>query len=89
MTTNNKPVFERRLNNIRVSVWANANDKGTWFNTVVTRRYKDGEEEWRDSNSFSGLADLALVAEAVRLARDYIAAVEAEGTSNSAVEGNE
>ena len=70
--TKHTPVYEIRLANIRVSVWANRSERGTWFNTVVTRRYRDGDE-WRDSNSFSGLADLAIVAEGIRLARDYIA----------------
>ncbi|TWU62361.1 hypothetical protein V7x_40900 [Crateriforma conspicua] len=66
-----KPAFESRLGNIRVSVWQNTSDNGDWFNTVITRRYKDGDE-WRDTNTFNGLADLALVAEAYRLARQYI-----------------
>jgi hypothetical protein len=65
------PAFEARLNHIRVSVWANSNNGKAWFNTVVTRRYRDGDE-WKDSNSFSGLGDLALAAEGVRLAQDFI-----------------
>lgn len=70
--TKQTPVYEIRLAHIRVSVWANRSERGTWFNTVVTRRYRDGDE-WKDSNSFSGLADLAIVVEGIRLARDYIA----------------
>jgi hypothetical protein len=77
MKSTNKPAYEIRLNHIRVSVWSNASDRGSWFNTVVTRRYKDGEE-WKDSNSFSGLADLALVTEGVRLARDFISRAEVD-----------
>ena len=71
----NKPAFEARLNNIRVSVWQNTGENGDWFNTVITRRYKDGDE-WKDSNTFNGLADLALVNEANRLAREFIVASE-------------
>lgn len=72
----NKPAFETRLNQIRVSVWENAGDNGSrWFNTTITRRYKDGDD-WKDTSTFSGLADLALVAEATRLARDFIAEEE-------------
>jgi hypothetical protein len=67
----NGPVFERRLNHIRVSVWRNVNEGRPWFNTVFTRRYKDGND-WRDSNSFNGLADLALLQEALEQAREYI-----------------
>lgn len=75
-TEANKPAFEARLNHIRVSVWANEGENGArWFNTTITRRYKDGDE-WRDTSTYSGLADLALVGEATRLARDFIAREE-------------
>lgn len=70
-----KPEFETRLSNIRVSVWKNSGENGDWYNTVITRRYKDGDE-WRDSNTFNGLADLALLSEATRLAREFIRAHE-------------
>ena len=69
------PAFETRLNSIRVSVWRNHGENGDWFNTVITRRYKDGEE-WRETNALNGLADLALVIEGARLARDFIAEQE-------------
>lgn len=68
----NRPCFEVRLNAIRVSVWRNQGDSGDWFNTVVTRRYREGEE-WRETNTLNGLADLALAIEGARLARDFIA----------------
>ena len=66
-----KPVFECRLNHVRVSVWSAQSEHGTFFNTVIVRRYKDGDE-WKDSTSFNGLADLALVNEATRLAQVFI-----------------
>ncbi len=69
------PVFDTRLNSIRVSVWRNHGENGEWFNTVITRRYKDGDE-WRETNALNGLADLALMIEGARLARDFIAAEE-------------
>lgn len=69
--TQNGPVFERRLNHIRVSVWKNITEGKPWFNTVFTRRYKEGNE-WRDSSTFNGLADLALLQEALDVARSYI-----------------
>lgn len=67
-----RPSFEVRLNAIRVSVWRNHGESGEWFNTVITRRYKEGDE-WRETNALNGLADLALVLEGARLARNYIA----------------
>ncbi len=74
------PAFVRRLNHVRVSVWMNTGDNGNWFNTVITRRYRDGEE-WKDSSAFNGLGDLALLAEGIRLAQNFIA--DNESTVNS------
>lgn len=76
MKTNNtksKPAYEVRLNHIRATVWENAGSegKGAWFNTSVSRRYQDGDE-WKDATTFNGLADLALVAEAVRMCQEFI-----------------
>ena len=71
----NRPSFEVRLNAIRVSVWRNQSENGDWFNTVITRRYRDGED-WKETNTFNGLADLALVNEGARLAREFIAGQE-------------
>ncbi len=81
-----KPAFEARLNHIRVAVWENSSNGKAWFNTVITRRFKDGDE-WKDSNSYSGLGDLALAAEGVRLAQDFIRSqqlVTATGNSEEA-----
>lgn len=66
-----KPAFEERLNHVRVSVWRNTSDSGVYYNTVIVRRYKDGDD-WKDSHAFNGLADLALVNEATRLAQGFI-----------------
>ena len=70
--TKNKPAFEARLNQIRVSVFRNSNDKGVWFNTGVSRRYRDDQGNWKDSNTLSGLGDIALAMEGLRLAREFI-----------------
>lgn len=78
----NKPAFEARLNHIRVSVWENEGERGSrWFNTTITRRFKDGDE-YRDTSTYSGLADLALVSEAARLAREFIAGEELKHPSS-------
>jgi hypothetical protein len=71
-----RPVFERRLGSIRVAVWQNAApDGGVWWNISIVRRYRDGEE-WKEAQTFNGLADLALVREAATLAGSWIAAQE-------------
>ena len=66
-----KPVFEQRFNHIRLVVWENQTKGQTWFNIVITRRFRDGEE-WKESSSFSGLGDLALVSSAVRSAEEFL-----------------
>lgn len=72
------PAYEARLNHIRVTVWENTgNDGKCWMNTTVTRRYKDGDD-WKDATTFNGLADLALVAEGVRMAQEFIRRADAE-----------
>ncbi len=65
------PAYEARLNHIRLTVWENFSKGSSYFNTVITRRYKEGDE-WKESCTFSGLGDLALVAEAVSLAREFV-----------------
>lgn len=65
------PAYEVKLNHIRLTIWENINKGASYFNVVITRRYQDGSE-WKESCTFSGLGDLALVAEAVSLARDFI-----------------
>jgi hypothetical protein len=66
-----KPVFEQRFNHIRLVIWENQTKGQSWFNIVITRRFRDGEE-WKESSSFSGLGDLALVSSAVRSAEEFL-----------------
>lgn len=81
-----QPAYEARLNHIRVTAWENSsNDGKTWFNTTVTRRYQDGTD-WKDATTFNGLADLALVAEAVRMAQDFIRRTEQRHDTGSDAE---
>ena len=66
------PVFQKRLGSVRVAVFKNASEKGgAWFNVRIVRQYRKGEE-WREAPTFNGLADLALVEEAVRYAKEFI-----------------
>ena len=66
-----KPVKKIQLGSIRATIWENAGDKGKpWFNVVVTRSYKDGDE-FKDSNSF-GHSDLPVVSKAMDFAYAWI-----------------
>ena len=73
MKDERKPVFEERLGAIRVTIWENSDKEGNVFhNTTVVRRFKSGADEWSNSNSYTGLSDLALLKEAVDLARAWL-----------------
>ena len=43
------PAYEARLNHIRLTIWENVNKGSSYFNTVITRRYKEGDE-FKESN---------------------------------------
>jgi hypothetical protein len=68
----NRPVKEFRLGRVRVSLWANTNSKGeSWFSAVLTRSYKDGEGNWKNSHSL-GLDDLFVAGEVLKQAALWI-----------------
>lgn len=66
-------IFESRLNNIRVSIWEKVDKQGGVFhNVTIVRRYRSAPDEWSNSNSFTGLGDLALLRGAVDLAETVL-----------------
>jgi len=81
MTANSKPTYEKRLGHIRLAIWKNPirdnggnfrdSNRRTWYNISIARSFKVGDE-WREASTFNGLADLAVVAECVELARAWI-----------------
>jgi hypothetical protein len=94
--TKKTPALSKRLNHIRVTVWPNLTEKKSkssgektvekWFSTEIRRRYHDGQE-WNDSYSLNGVADITLAIEALTIARDFILSQEpavdyAGGTSD-------
>ena len=68
----NKPVFERRLGNTRLVIFENQNNGRTYHNVSLSRSYKDGDE-WRETNTFNGLHDLALLKELISQGTQYLA----------------
>lgn len=69
--TKNKPVYEKRIGSVRLAIWENENDKKTWLNISVVRRFKEGEE-WKETSTFNGLGDLTHLAKAVELGIAWI-----------------
>ena len=59
--TNEKPVFEMKLRQIRASVFKNQTKDGRpFFNTQLVRRYQSGQNEWSNSSTFTGISDLLI-----------------------------
>jgi len=58
--SSNKPIHEVRLGRIKAAIWENEAENGVRYNVTITRLYKNGNDEWKDSGSF-GRDDLPLV----------------------------
>jgi hypothetical protein len=61
----NKPIETFRSGTVKATVWANTGDDNQVFHTTtIARAYKDGNGEWKETNSYLAqhLADLELVA---------------------------
>ena len=66
-----QPIKKIKLGSVQAAIWENQSDKGKpWYNVVVTRTYKDGDE-FKDSNSF-GHGDLPVVSKAMDFAYSWI-----------------
>jgi hypothetical protein len=48
-----KPVHRLKSGSITVAVWENAPGKGPRYTVTTSRSYKK-DDEWKDSNSYSG-----------------------------------
>ena len=80
MKGNTKPVFEAKLRQIRASVFKNNGKNGTpYFNTYLVRRYQSGDNEWSNSSSFTGAADLLLVRHLIDEVLEFISEQEQGG----------
>src|SRR3954470_9400305 len=67
----NRPVHTVRLRDIRAAIWATEGEQGPRYNTTFCRLYKDGEGNWRSTDSF-GRDDLLLLAKVSDLAHTWI-----------------
>ena len=67
----NQPVHRIRIFPIECAIWKNQSENGTWYNVTLSRSYKDANDEWKSSDSFSG-DDLLLVAKVADQAHTWI-----------------
>lgn len=71
----NRPAHTIRYGTIQAAVWRNVVDNGNatrpMYSVTFSRSYKDGDGNWKDSNSF-GFDDLLLLAKVANDAHSYI-----------------
>lgn len=67
----NRPVYAKRIGNIRVTVWENRNEEQIYFNASVVRRYRDGDE-WKETSNLNGLGDITAALFALQSAARFI-----------------
>ena len=49
----NRPVQELRIGSIKAAIWGNQTANGLMHNVTFARVYKDAEDNWKESTSFS------------------------------------
>jgi hypothetical protein len=70
MTTS--PAQKLRIGNVSAIVWRNPSDKGAWYSCQIQRSYKNGDDEWRQTDAM-GLDDLLVAAKLLDQAHSWIA----------------
>jgi hypothetical protein len=77
-----RPAHEVRLGSVKATVWKNESERGSHFNTTVSRIYRDGDI-WKTSDSF-GRDDLLPLAKAIDQAHSWICEQTARRTDGEA-----
>jgi hypothetical protein len=69
-----QPAHVVKLRNVRIAIWANARADGSvWYSCSPSRSYRAEDGSWHTSENF-GVQDLLILAEASRLAFNWIVA---------------
>ena len=66
-----QPAHKLRDGCLSVVIWRNTSDKGTYYTANPTRSYKQGDDTWKESDSFSQ-DDMLAMAELLREAYAWI-----------------
>lgn len=81
-STNNQPAAKLRDGSISATLWEKQSEHGVFYNTTIVRTYKDAEDNYQDSNSFSG-AELLRVARLAEKAYDLEQSLKSEANNGS------
>ena len=85
-TSNNKPIQTIRDGALKASIWANPNKKGVFYSVRISRTYKDAQDQYRDTDSFSN-AELLRVARLANIAYDEIAILRGHDPETATANG--
>ncbi len=69
--SNNQPAHRIRMARILATLWKNHGENGPWFNVTFSRSYKDANDEWKSTDSFTA-DDLLLLAKLANEAHTWI-----------------
>ena len=82
----NAPVHSARHRALKAAVWRNETENGVFFNTTVSRSYKDKEDDtWKESSSFGYDDEETALHQAKRMANarwfegDYVRVITRDG----------
>ncbi len=66
-----KPAHKIRIGVLQATIWRNTGDNGTWYSVVPSRSYKQGDETWKETDSFNA-DDLLAMAKLLDQAHTWI-----------------
>lgn len=69
MASGNQPAAKFRLGYVTATVWQNTD----YFNVVLSKSYKDGNDEWQETDSL-GHGDLMNAVRVLQKAEEFISA---------------
>lgn len=67
----NTPAHKLQDGALRVTIWRNINDKGTFYTATPSRGYKNGDDAWKETDSLNN-DDILAMAELLREAYAWI-----------------
>ncbi|OWK42419.1 hypothetical protein [Fimbriiglobus ruber] len=67
----NSPAHKIRIGSVSAIIWRNPSEKGAWYSLQITRSYKNGDDEWRNTDAL-GYDDALTAAKLLDLAHTWI-----------------
>lgn len=71
-TTNDRPIDTIRDGSLKATIWKNFGENGNFYSATITRTWRDDQDNYHDSDSFSG-TELLRVARLANLVYDKLA----------------